>query len=189
MESHFRRRPDDAGMQRAERAIRTAGWISLLALAAAVPLGYVALPAVIDFPQALAERLAFAARASLFVLLWVVAAVFMVSSGRRTSPADIGGSAGGPPSDRIAVRVAFLHNTLEQAVIATALYFALATLLSGAWLSLIVVGVAFFAIGRILFLRGYARGAEGRSLGMTLTMLPTVCGYVLAVVLMVMRWW
>jgi hypothetical protein len=44
-----------------------------------------------------------------------------------------------------------------------------------------------FVLGRILFLRGYAQGVEGRSLGMTLTMTPTIFGYVLVLVLLVVR--
>jgi hypothetical protein len=121
------------------------------------------------------------------VLVWVVAAVLMVSTIRRFSPLDIGGSAAGPPSERLAIYRAFLQNTLEQAVLATGLYLALAILLEGALLSLIVASVVLFAIGRLLFLRGYARGVRGRALGMTLTMLPTLLGYLLAIVLIVLR--
>ena len=180
--------PEEVDMDRAERAIRLAGLISLGALAGAVPLGYFLFPMVVEFPEALAERLAFAAQASVFVLLCVVVAIGMVSTGRRFSPADIGGSAARAPSEKIAVHVAFLQNTLEQAVIAVGLYLALATLVSGAWLSLIPVGVVFFLVGRVLFLRGYERGVEGRALGMTLTMMPTIMGYLLVLVLLGMRW-
>lgn len=183
----YRKAPEDVDMDRAERSIRRAGLLSGLALAAAVPAGYYLLPGLFDFPEALPERMAFAARASIFVLACVVVAIGMVATGRRFSRADIGGSAARPPSEKIAVPVAFLQNTLEQAVIAVGLYFALATLVSGPWLSLIIVGVAFFLIGRILFLAGYAKGAEGRALGMALTMTPTVLGYLLVLVLLGLR--
>lgn len=175
-----------ADMARAEQAIRRAGIIALIALAVAVPAGYYLLPWVIDFPVDMSERLAFAARASLFVLVWLLIGVLLVATGRRGSPADINGSASGPPSDRIAIHAAFLQNTLEQAVLAVGLFFALATLVSGDWLSLIVVGIIFFWTGRILFLRGYARGAPGRALGMTLTLLPTLLGYMFCIVLIVL---
>lgn len=105
----YRQQPDEIGMARAERAIRVSGLIGLLALACAVPAGYFLLPLVFDFPDQLAERLAFAARANAVVLLCVLAAVGLVSSTRRVSPADIGGSAAGAPSDRIAIYVAFLQ--------------------------------------------------------------------------------
>jgi hypothetical protein len=183
----YRTPPEKIDMVRAERSIRMAGLISMLALAAAVPAGYFLRPAIFTFPHALPERIAFAAQASVVVLLCVVVAIAMVSTARRFSPADIGGAAARPPSDKLAIYVAFLNNTVEQALIAVGLYFALATLVSGAWLSLIPVGVLLFVLGRILFLRGYAQGVEGRSLGMTLTMTPTIFGYVLVLVLLVVR--
>jgi uncharacterized membrane protein YecN with MAPEG domain len=185
---HYREQPDEAGMVRAERSIRIAGLISLIALACAVPAGHFLLPMVFDFPVELPARLAFAAQASVFVWLCVVVGVGMVSTARRRSPADIGGSAAGPPSEKIAIHVAFLQNTLEQAVIAAGLYFALASLISGPWLSLIPVAVLFFVIGRVLFLVGYSKGVEGRALGMTLTMIPTVLGYLLVLVLLMVTW-
>lgn len=175
-------------MLRAERAIRRAGLLGLLALGLAVPAAYYIVPAILELPESMPERLAFAARASSIVMLCVLVAVGMVSSARRSSPADIGGSAAGPPSPKLAIRVAFLQNTLEQAILAVVLYFGLASLLSGDWLSLIVVGVIFFVVGRVLFLRGYAGGAEGRALGMSVTMIPTAVGYGVAITLMVVRW-
>jgi uncharacterized membrane protein YecN with MAPEG domain len=187
-EQEYLKPAEEIDMAQAERSIQIASLISLLALVGAVPAGYFLIPLVLELPDELPARLAFAAQASALVLLCVVVAVLMVARGRRLSPADIGGSAAGPPSQRIAISVAFLQNTLEQAVIAVGLYFALATLLNGAWLSLIPVGVIFFVIGRILFLCGYARGAPGRALGMTLTLIPTVLGYLLALVLMVSGW-
>lgn len=185
--THGQPSPKQVDMARANRAIQRASVIATISLGIGAVAGYLLLPAIFDFPTSLPARIAFAAHAGVFVLLWVLIAVAMVSGGRRTSPADIDGSAFGPPSERIAVRIAFLQNTLEQAVLAVGLYVALATLLSGAWLSLIVVAAAHFAVGRVLFLRGYPRGAEGRALGMTLTMMPTALGYILAVVLIAGR--
>ncbi len=172
-----------------ERAIRRAGTLSLLLCALCFGVGYVVLPLVFEFPTALVNRLAFALQASLFVLLWVLVGVMMVSTGRRKSLADVSGAASGPPSEKIAVSVAFLQNTLEQAVLAVGAYLALATRLSGPWLSLIVTAVVLFGVGRLLFLRGYRRdqrGAKGRAFGMTLTMLPTLAGYLLAIALIVL---
>lgn len=186
-EPGYRKPPEEIDMRQAERSIRVASVISVLALAAAVPAGYFLMPAIFAFPEELSERLAFAAQASLFVLLCLVIAIAMVSTARRFSPHDISGSAARPPSEKIAIYVAFLQNTLEQAVIAVGLYFALATLVSGPWLALIPIGVLFFVTGRVLFLRGYSNGVEGRALGMTLTMMPTVLGYLLVLVLLARR--
>lgn len=187
-EQEYLKPPEEIDMVKAERSIRMAGLVSLLALACAIPVGYFLMPMVFDFPVDLSERLAFSARASVFVLLCVVVAIGMVSTARRFSPADIGGSAARPASKNIAIYLAFLQNTLEQAVIAVGLYFALATLVSGSWLSLIPVGILFFLVGRVLFLRGYSKGVEGRALGMALTMTPTVLGYLLVIVLLCIRW-
>ncbi|MCE9681533.1 hypothetical protein [Halomonas alkalisoli] len=180
--------PDQVDMQRAERKIRFAGTLGFVLFVAAAGVAYLSLPAFIGFPVDLAERLAFATRASAVVLFCVLVAVGMVSSFRRFSPEDIGGSAAGPPSERLAIYVAFLQNTLEQAVLAIGFYFAFATLVAGAWLSLIPVSVAFFVVGRVLFLRGYRRGVEGRALGMVLTMMPAIVGYPAVFILMVVNW-
>ncbi|WP_390904404.1 MAPEG family protein [Thermocoleostomius sinensis] len=183
------RQPEvQVNLQKEELAIRKAGALSLIVSALSLGIGYFTLPVWFEFPTSLVNRLAFAIQASLFVLLWVLVGVMMVSMGRRKSLADVGGAAAGPPSDKIAVQVAFLQNTLEQAVLAVGAYLALATLLSGPWLSLIVTAVMLFAVGRLLFLIGYHRdhrGAQGRALGMSLTMLPTLAGYVLAIALII----
>lgn len=187
-EHGYLREPDEAGMGRAERAIRAAGVVSLAISAVALGLGYWLLPLMFAFPEALSQRLAFAVQWSVVVLLCVVVAIGMVSTARRFSPSDIGGAAAGNPGRKVAIRTAFLNNTLEQAVVAIGMYLALATLVHGPWLSLIPVGVALFVVGRVLFFRGYAQGVEGRALGMTLTMTPTILGYVVVLVLLVRSW-
>ncbi len=169
-----------------ERAIRKAGTLSLLLCLLCFGLGYLIWPLWFEFPAELVDRLAFALQVSLFALIWVLVGVMLVSTGRRKSVEDVGGSAAGPPSAKIAVQVAFLQNTLEQAVLAVGAYLVLATRLSGPALSLLVTAVILFGVGRLLFLRGYQRdhrGAKGRAFGMTLTMWPTLAGYLLAIAL------
>jgi hypothetical protein len=85
---------------------------ALVVCAAGLALGYAILPRWFRFPVDLPARLAFALRADLFVLLWVVLGIILVALGRGRSAADIGGAASSPPSPAIAVRVAFLQNTL-----------------------------------------------------------------------------
>lgn len=179
---------DDARQQleHAERAVRGASLKAIAVLGVALPLGYFVLPSLMHFPTALPERIAFAAHAAAVVMACVVVAVLMVSTGRRRSLQDLGGAAAGPPTPWLAVRIAFLQNTLEQAVLASVLYLALATLVGGRWLSLIVVAVMCFVVGRVLFWRGYPAGAPGRAFGMTLTMIPTVVGYLAVIVLLVL---
>lgn len=161
------------------------------ALAAAVfcalmmAAAYSILPRHFEFPVELIERLAFALRADVFVFFWVLLGVRLVAKRRFNSSADINGAAFGPPSAAIALDVAFLQNTLEQTVIAVGAHLALATVLSGSALSLIVASVLLFGIGRVTFLLGYRRGAGGRAFGMVTTALPTLAGYVFAIGLMI----
>lgn len=183
---HFRDSPDQIDMARAEKSIRSGGTLSLLIVLAAGALGYWLLPSVIRFPEALADRLGFAAQVSSVVLFCLLVAIGMVSTGRRFSPEDIGGAAAGPPSERLAIKSAFLQNTLEQAVLAVGFYLAFASLVSGPWLSVLPVSAACFVVGRVLFYRGYVRGVEGRAFGMTLTMMPVILGYPAVFVLMIM---
>ena len=139
---------------------------------------YSILPSIFVFPTDLAERIAFALKANLFVFAWVVLAVRMVSRVRFYSAEDNRGSAYTVPSEKIAVPRAFLQNTLEQAVIAAGAYVGLATLLSGNALAVIPASVLLFGIGRITFLRGYPKGAGGRAFGIVTTVLPSAAGYV-----------
>lgn len=172
-------------LQKEERRIQVISSVAFLVALASFVLGYYLLPLVFAFPETLAERLAFAAQTSVFILLWVVGAIGVVSYRRRKSAADIRGSAYAPPSPYIAVWVAFLQNTLEQAVIIIGAMFALATLLQGAMLSVLPVAAVLFGVGRIAFILGYPGGAASRAFGMSLTMAPALLGYMLALALIV----
>jgi uncharacterized membrane protein YecN with MAPEG domain len=177
--SEFRRPPEEIDMAAEERGIRRGTTIALLVTVAAFAAAYWFLPRVMDLPTALPDRLAYAALWWAVPGLVLLTAILMVSTTRRFSAADIGGQAAGPPSEKLAIKAAFLQNTLEQTVAAGAFYFALAALAGGAWMALLPVAAILFVTGRMLFFAGYRRGARGRSLGMALTMFPTVLGYLL----------
>lgn len=130
------------------------------------------LPQQFEFPTEVGERLAFAARASLLIMLWVLIGVGTIARLRRKSAHDTAGSAYGPPSERLRVPLAFLQNTLEHAVLAAFAALALATVQGEAPLAFIVGMVVLFAIGRITFWRGYPRGSPGRAFGVVTTALP-----------------
>lgn len=136
------------------------------------------LPQQFKFPAEVGERLAFAGRASLFIMLWVLIGVGTIARLRRKSAHDIAGSAYGPPSERLGVPLAYLQNTLEHAVLAAFAALALATVEGEAPLAFIVGIVVLFAIGRITFLRGYAHGAPGRAFGMVTTAIPIIGAFV-----------
>lgn len=130
------------------------------------------LPRQFEFPVEMGDRLAFAARASLLIMLWVLIGVGTVARLRRKSTHDTAGSAYGPPSERLRVPLAFLQNTLEHAVLAAFAALALATVKGEAPLAFIVGMVVLFAVGRITFWRGYPRGSPGRAFGVVTTALP-----------------
>lgn len=132
------------------------------------------LPPLVAFPAQTGERLGFAARASLLVVLWIAVGVRMVARVRFNSAADNLGSAFASPSERIRVPLAFLQNTLEQATMAALTCLALATVPGEAPLAFIMGLVILFAIGRIAFLRGYPQGAAARAFGMATTALPII---------------
>ncbi|MBQ1762512.1 MAG: MAPEG family protein [Aquincola sp.] len=111
----------------------------------------------------------------------------MVSSGRFHSAADNRGSAFSAPSPSLAIKVAFLQNTLEQATMAVGIHLALASLLTGPALFSVPAAVALFGVGRVAFLKGYPKGAGARSFGMATTAIPTVVGCVWTIGLMVLK--
>ncbi|MDP1616567.1 MAPEG family protein [Phenylobacterium sp.] len=130
------------------------------------------LPQQFEFPAEMGERLAFAARACLLIMLWVLIGVGIIARLRRKSAQDNAGSAYGPPTERLRVPLAFLQNTLEHATLSAFAILALATVEGEAPLAFIVGMVVLFAIGRITFLRGYPHGSAGRAFGVVTTALP-----------------
>ncbi|MBE1528134.1 hypothetical protein GGC65_002590 [Sphingopyxis sp. OAS728] len=122
----------------------------------------------------LAERLGFAFRLDLAVLLCLAVAIFRVSTQRVRSPEDIGGSAS--PSESPAVRQsrAILQNTLEQVVLAVPAHLALATVLPPERTAVLAALVLLFVTGRAAFAFGYPYGAPGRSFGFGLTVYSTM---------------
>ncbi len=135
------------------------------------------LPRQLELSDEMPDRLAFVLRADLFVAIWVLVAVRLVSRIRFISAEDNAGSAYGPPSPRLAVRAAFLQNTLEQAFIAVVGHLALATVAGEAPMTYVAGAVVLFTVGRVTFLRGYPRGAGGRAFGMVTTALPSLGAY------------
>lgn len=169
-----------------QRRVRRSSLLATLFCAAVLVAAWYVLPLVMTFPEDVTGALVLALRADLFVALWVIVAVRLVSRGRYRSAADISGSAAGPPSPALAIKAAFLQNTLEQAFLAIAIHLALASVLRGPALSLIVGAVILFSIGRLAFYVRYGGGAGARAFGMVTTMLPSVLGFLLAVVLLVL---
>lgn len=139
------------------------------------------LPRLIHFGgEDLESRLTFWAGTNLFVLLWLMYSVRLVSGGRFRSRGDNRGSAYAPPSPKIAVAVANLQNTLEQSVLFMFSQLGLVLLLGALALPLLAASVPLFLIGRVTFLRAYPRGAGARGFGMAVTAMPIVFAFVLS---------
>jgi hypothetical protein len=181
----YRRPPEDIDMAEEERAIRRDTSLAFIVTIVAFTAAYWFVPGIVELPVALPDRFAFAALCWAVPASVLLVAVMMVSTARRFSPADIGGQAGGPPSEKLAIKAAFLQNTLEQTVVAAGFYFAFAALAGGPWLALLPIAVVCFIVGRVLFYAGYRRGAKGRSFGMALTMMPSVLGYIIVAFLVI----
>lgn len=172
-----------------QRGIVVASAAAIAVTLAALASAYYCLPpnlVAIDAAMPLAERLGYALRWNVLMLLWLAGCVRAVSSGRFSSELDILGSAYAPPSTAIAVQAAVLQNSLEQTVLAFGANLALATLLRDKELVVIPVLVVLFLIGRIAFAWAYPKGAAARSFGMSLTGATLIASLVGTVALIVM---
>lgn len=177
-----------ADLRLEQRRIRRGVGVAVLASLAVLGAAHLYLSRLVDLPDASLEgRLSFWAAASMFIVLWVVVGVGMVSTGRRLSADDIRGSAFAPPSPRIAVAVAFLQNTVEQALIAVFAQLALVMMAGAAALPLVGASAALFGVGRAAFLAGYPRGAGARAFGMALTILPSLVALAISIVTLLGR--
>ena len=113
------------------------------------------------------------------VAFWLLVSVARLAKHRFFTPEDIDGAAGPSETAKARMLQSMLQNTLEQSVLAIAVY--------GAWFALApaetrllpLLCMALFSLGRILFFWGYERGAVARSLGFALTFYPTVGLFIL----------
>lgn len=180
----------DAELRKEQQGVLRGAMAAIVVCAGVLGAAHLLLPKLLRFPGGDAESvLTFWAGASLFIVVWIIVGIRMVSSGRRHSAKDIRGSAYGPPSDRIAVPAAFLQNTLEQAMVMMVTQFAMLMLLRDAAMPLVAASVVLFSVGRIAFLVGYPKGAAARSFGMALTAVPSVVAFVAALAALVRQAW
>jgi hypothetical protein len=138
----------------------------------------------IDEPGA---RIAWAAPWLLLPVLTLMISIMRVANHRFDTPEDIDGSGLTIGTPRIQILRAVLQNTLEQTVMAGVLYLVWAAVMPHYWLRVIPMAAILFATGRLLFTRGYARGAGGRAMGFGLTMYPNAAMLATLVVVMALR--
>lgn len=123
-------------------------------------------------------------RLRLIAMLVIVPGIFVaycvarLAAQRFFNSQDMDCLPGTTQSEQASTHQRILQNTLEQSFLAICAYLSWAMLASPASLSVLPAAAFLFAIGRMLFIVGYRRGATGRSLGFALTFYPTVLLFV-----------
>jgi hypothetical protein len=100
-------------------------------------------------------------------------AIFNMVLFRIHSPADIDAGLA-EPSELARVYQSIIQNTLEQTALAIPIYTVAGVILPASRLIVILFVAILFFIGRIAFFLGYSHSAPGRSIGFTLTVIPTL---------------
>ena len=162
--------------------------LAVLATGAVLGAGFVWFPAgLFGLNEAMTagDRIAFALKADLPVLIWLAGCLRAVSSGRFRVPADRKGAAFGKATPALAVRIAILQNSLEQTVLMVGASLILASVLRGSELILIPLSVLLYLVGRAAFAITYSKGAVARSFGMALTAGPIIAGFLISGYLMI----
>ncbi len=123
-------------------------------------------------------RLALRAACDLAAAFWLAISIAMLANHRFFSARDIAGAGLTEASSRAKLLQGLVQNTLEQTVLAAAVWAAWLFAAAGA-ASTVVLCAGCFCAGRLLFFLGYGRGAAARLLGFALTFYPSV-GLILA---------
>ncbi|GEA52260.1 hypothetical protein VIN01S_30640 [Vibrio inusitatus NBRC 102082] len=98
---------------------------------------------------------------------------------RFFSPEDIDGSGLTSGTKDAILLQSILQNTLEQCVLAFGIYTAWCLLMPIEWLSASIACSLLFAVGRIAFKFGYAKGAPSRAFGFAVTFYSSVVLYLI----------
>lgn len=138
----------------------------------------------VDEPGA---RLAWALQWSLPPTLTLMVAIMRVANHRFYTPEDIDGSGLTGGTARVQILRAVLQNTLEQTLLASAAYAIWAVTMPHAWLRAVCIASLLFVAGRVLFSRGYQKGAAARAMGFGLTAYPTFVMLVTAALTIMFR--
>jgi len=114
------------------------------------------------------SRMAVGIQSCVVLAIFMVACVARLAKHRFFTPEDIDADATQGGTDRAQVLQSMLQNTLEQTFIASLVYMAWAVVMPPRWLSVVPITAIVFAVGRVLFLVGYEKGAPARALGFAL---------------------
>jgi len=127
------------------------------------------------WPAASAElSVARTIRWDVIVIACLAINIAMLARHRFFSSDDIDGGGLAKGTATALILQSTLQNTLEQAVLAIPVHVAWAVVMPTTWHLAIPAAAILFVIGRVLFWRGYARGAPARALGFSLTFYPSL---------------
>ena len=166
-----------------QRAVKRGQVIGLAIATIVLGLGIALVPTSLTDESTPGERLAFALKADILVVFWLVHCVAMLGRHRFYSAEDIGGAGLTSPTAKARELQAVLQNTLEQVVLAIVVHALWAVVMPVRWAAGILAATGLFALGRFFFIRGYSRGAGARALGFVLSFYPTM--FMLFVVIVV----
>jgi uncharacterized membrane protein YecN with MAPEG domain len=158
----------------------------LLITLIAVTLAVLAPPLSLLPHQELTAALVQALKWDVLVVACLAANIAMLARHRFFTPADIDGGGLSPGTSDAQLLQSILQNTLEQAVLALSVHLIWAAAMPRTWQAAVPVAATLFVFGRLLFWKGYARGAPQRALGFALTFYPSV--FMLLLVLARLAW-
>ncbi|MCM8611635.1 MAPEG family protein [Accumulibacter sp.] len=143
---------------------------TLLALTISIVAHEPAFESAPGYPAALVHALTW----DVLIVVCLLVNIGLLARHRFFTPDDIdgGGLTGGTPQAQILQST--LQNTLEQTVLAVSVHALWAVAMPHAWQAAVPAAAILFFVGRVLFWRGYARGAPARALGFALTFYPSV---------------
>lgn len=119
------------------------------------------------------HRLAFALHWDIFIAATILVAILNVGARRfRGNEAALDGE----QTAELRLPLAFLSNTMEQALVTVLVHLGLAVTLPSDALQLIPLLAILFVLGRLLFYFGYRHKAAWRALGFSMSILPATVG-------------
>ena len=146
----------------------------LVATLVALGLAIIAPPAALIPQQGYPATLVHALKWDVLLVVCLAVNIGLLARHRFFTPDDIDGGGLTRGTSQAQVLQSTLQNTLEQAVLGLAVHIIWAALMPQAWQAAVPVAAMLFFGGRVLFWRGYARGAPARALGFALTFYPSV---------------
>lgn len=152
------------------RGIITGAVLTIAGLAAGIAF----LPTSLTIDSSMGDRLAYALKADILVICWLLHSIGRLGGHRFNTPEDIDGSGLTTGTEQAKVLQSILQNTLEQTILAISLHLIWAVVMPVSWIPGILAAAILFFAGRFLFMRGYVGGAPARALGFSLTFYPSI---------------